>query len=143
MWVGAEYTPDSFTEEARRMGVSKRIPFIPKEFHTGNWVFLAYKHVIANSRKQDIPGDSKKRAFAPGVFYAFRSTRVEKIVTQTQFDDLDAMDKMIQVGITPVPVPDDDKDHRRVTYGKKHVPIVPEPEVYPPDEAPIIQHEFV
>lgn len=43
MWVGsAHYTPESFMEEAKRMGVSKRIAAIPEDAKKGDVVALAH-----------------------------------------------------------------------------------------------------
>src|SRR3972149_2888123 len=44
LWVGERYyTPEDFIAEARRYGVSKRIPQVPKKLKLGEtWVLLAH-----------------------------------------------------------------------------------------------------
>lgn len=115
MWVGSEYSPESFVAEARELGVSKRIPQIPKGLKVGeDWVYLAYLHLIPPNGQARIPmeGDSR-RGWGPGVFYAFRPQRIEKIVTVSMAKDEEAMGKLEEQGVTPVVVPDDDPDHKR------------------------------
>lgn len=48
MWVGSKfYTPEEFQAEAKSMGVSKRIPFVPKWFKVNQtWVFLAHEEAV-------------------------------------------------------------------------------------------------
>ena len=67
LWVGkTHYTPESFMEEAREMGISKRIPNIPDNFQIGKtWVFLAH-----------IEGANGE----PGCIMAFRPTHVDLVV---------------------------------------------------------------
>jgi len=39
MWVGKQYTEESFIAEALNMGVSKKIPWIPRDFIVGeSWI---------------------------------------------------------------------------------------------------------
>ena len=113
MWVGTEYTPDSFITEARKLGVSKRIPHLPDGFSVGtDWVFLAYLHLIPPIGAQ-LPLESDQdshRGYKPGVFYAFRPERVEKIITRTQAAE-EEVENLEAVGITAVVVPDEDTDH--------------------------------
>ncbi len=67
LWVGRKfYTPESFMEEAREMGISKRIPNIPDNFQIGKtWVFLAH-----------IDGANGE----PGCIMAFKPTHVDLVV---------------------------------------------------------------
>jgi hypothetical protein len=47
LWVGKQhYTPDEFTSEAVRLGVSRRISALPKEFRLGMWVLLAHIEAV-------------------------------------------------------------------------------------------------
>lgn len=48
MWVGGKfYSPAEFQAEAKSMGVSKRIPFVPKWFVVNQtWVFLAHEEGV-------------------------------------------------------------------------------------------------
>jgi len=118
MWVGSEYTPQSFIAESSAMGISKRIPAIPADLKVGeDWVFLAFQKLIPTGKKAfllpfDDPEDLKgKKGFEPGVFFAFRPTRLEMIVTQSQSQDAEKMKLLTDKGIEPVIVPDDDPDH--------------------------------
>lgn len=118
MWVGSEYTPQSFVTEAGNMGVSKRIPAIPADLKVGeDWVFLAYLKLIPTGKKSYLlpfndPEDLKgKKGFEPGIFYAFRPTRLEMIVTKSQSQDAEKMKLLRVKGIVLVIVPDDDPDH--------------------------------
>lgn len=119
MWVGTEYTPQSFIHEARELGVSKRIARVPKAFALGDWVFLAHNKAINAAAVADIQllAGLGQAAPAPAVFLAFCPERVEKIVTESQARDAEAMDKLLKAGITPVKVPDDDADHNPRGWG--------------------------
>jgi hypothetical protein len=116
MWVGKKYySPDAFIREAKKMGVSKRINSIPKGLELGKtWVLLA--HIEAGTElvedKNTLTG--KKKIPSPGIFYAFRPERVEKIVTEKQFKNKREMKKLRDTGITPIPVPDIPQHRGRV-----------------------------
>ena len=113
MWVGTEYTPDSFIIEARKLGVSKRIPQLPTGFSVGHdWVFLAYLHLIPPVGTQlSLESDrDTHRGYKPGVFYAFCPERIEKVITQSQADAGEA-EKLKANGVTPIVVPDEGTDH--------------------------------
>ena len=111
MWVGSDYTVESFRKEAQEMRVSKRIPTIPKDFKVGHsWVYLAKKRLIPTDDADWLPGmEEEKRGYGPGVFMVWRPARIEKIVTDlTPEEELKAL---VEQGITPVVVPHDDPDH--------------------------------
>lgn len=107
LWVGHRfYTPEAFVAEAQEMGISKRIGAVPREFELGKtWVFLAH-----------IEAGTKAGRKHPAIFYVFRPTKIEKVVTETQSKDSHEMQKLIKKGITPVVVPDQDRDHRGNVY---------------------------
>jgi len=113
MWVGSEYTAESFRLEAAAMGISKRIHALPKSFVMGeDLVFLAKKNLMPPDEQQWL-GDEvyyEKRGGSPAVFMAFRPTRLEKIMPDTATER--ELDKLKADGITPVLVPHDDPDHR-------------------------------
>jgi hypothetical protein len=102
IWIGEKwYSPESFLDEARRLGISRRIAAVPKGLIAGEtWVLLAHRKVRFG------PDD-----VAPGLFYLMRVDRLEKIVTETQSRDAEEMAKLAKRGITPVVVPDNDPDH--------------------------------
>jgi hypothetical protein len=134
MWVGDRfYTTESFKEEAAKMGISKRLTGPPpKWFDLGSmWVYCAHINAIrttcaackgagsecvravvgAKDRWGSCPTcGGLGRITTPGVFFAFKPSRVEKIVS----DQITAgeFDKLVEAGIHPVPVPHDDPDHR-------------------------------
>ncbi len=124
MWVGGGFykEPDDFIREAKEIGISKRIAAIPNNFKLGEtWVFLAHKKA---GRKQVLmpdttPEETTHEKEVPAVFYIFKPTRIEKIVTETQSQDEAEMQKLKDRDITPVTVPDDDKDHRGTVYDKE------------------------
>jgi hypothetical protein len=99
LWVGHRFYPtaDHFKHEAMTLGISRRIAAVPRGFEIGNWIFLAHPKAIENG---------------PGIFYLFRPERIEKIVTESMAKDEEAMADLRKRGITPVIVPDDDRDHQ-------------------------------
>lgn len=109
LWgVGEKYyTPQEFVTEARTMGVSKRIPHVPKNMVLGTTVmYLSHKkaiHAGTDDDGQDI--------WKPGVFCAFIPQRVEKLVWESEAteENLEALRKR---GIAPIPIPDGDQDHK-------------------------------
>lgn len=98
MWVGEKFypTPDDFLMEARRMGISKRIATVPKDFVVSkDWILLAHKKAICDI----VDG---KTEYIAGIFQAFKPTRIEYVVKgdETQ-EELERMEKR---GITLVDV---------------------------------------
>ncbi len=120
LWVGKKfYSPRTFIEESWKHGVSKRIPFVPKELKIGEtWVLLA--HPEAGEKEIDAKNTltGNKKIKVPAIFYAFKPAKIEKIVTKVEFKDRKKMDELKKRGITPVPVPDDDPDHKGSVYKK-------------------------
>jgi hypothetical protein len=113
LWIGERFYPtvEHFQAEAAWLGISRRITAIPRGFEVGkHWVFFAHpKAVLA-------PTDDDLMALGPGIFRIFLPERIEKIVTETEAQDTEAMDALRERGITPVIVPDDDRDHRGSVY---------------------------
>lgn len=99
MWVGEKFykTAAIFTEEADRLGISKRIARVPHDFDLGRtWIALAHIKAIRNhsgaaymtpAQLEDNP------EFSPGVFRCFRPTAIEYIITgketEEELDDLE------------------------------------------------------
>jgi len=100
MWVGSKfYTKSSFIEEAREMGISKRIHFVPKGLELGKtWVLLAYRERVS---KDEVRNE---------IFYAFRPTKVEMLINQSEATQ-EKIEELQKRGITPIIVPDNDPDH--------------------------------
>lgn len=90
MWVGGKFYPStsSFTEEANRLGVSKRIAQIPRDFVLGEtWIALAHPEAVM------IAGEKGELEIKPGIFHLFKPTRIEYIVKGTESEEeLDAME---------------------------------------------------
>jgi hypothetical protein len=112
MWVGSnDYSPGSFMAEARSMGISKRIAKIPKGLKLGKtWVLLGHRKVPFSPSFHPEGMHKKEPEYAPGVFYAFVPRRVEKLIWKSQATP-GQLKKMKKQGITPVIIPDGDKDH--------------------------------
>ena len=83
MWVGDKYyDPDGFIEEATKQGICKRISAVPRDIVFGEtWVLLAHKKA---GTIQNEEGDFED---APAVFYAFKPSHVEKILSKKQARD--------------------------------------------------------
>ena len=106
MFVGKKfYTAESFTKEAMKLGISKRIANIPENFKLGKTVvYLAMQDI-----EFKIEGGS---VFYNAIFMSFKPKRIEKIITETQAKNEEFMKELKEKGITPVVVPDNDPDHQ-------------------------------
>lgn len=91
MWVGEKFykTSAAFSREAIARGVSKRIATIPHKLKIGTtWVLLAHPRAIAKI----VDGGEHARTgggveYTPGIFQAFKPTRVEYIITGDESSD--------------------------------------------------------
>ncbi|GAI99905.1 unnamed protein product [marine sediment metagenome] len=130
MGVGAGYykTPEVFLDEATSMGISKRIPFIPKGLELGKTViYLAHPKacevkvtsalqramgILEEARtKQPRLMEAERNEKKLGIFCAFIPKRVEKLIWESEFTE-ENIEKHKKRGIELVPVPDNDPDHR-------------------------------
>ena len=70
LWIGDKYyTPASFTKEAKAMGISRRVAFVPKGFQVGKtWVLLAHIRAVHDGS-----------ALRPGIVTAFQPKAIEII----------------------------------------------------------------
>ncbi|KKL93734.1 hypothetical protein LCGC14_1871670, partial [marine sediment metagenome] len=132
MLVGEGFykSPGDFAQEARIMGISKRIPFIPKAMVVGKTVVYLAHHKAVEVREAPAlqhtmavePSDPMNRprlldaetvGKAIGIFTAFIPQRIVQIVKESSLKG-PAGDKLIEDlakrGITAVPVPDADPD---------------------------------
>jgi hypothetical protein len=95
IWIGEQFykTPAEFLNEARRMGISRRITAVPRDFKVGEtWVLLAHRKAIVST-------DGLDEADA-AIFTMFRPDRIEYVVRGDETDDeLEALTKR---GIQPV-----------------------------------------
>jgi hypothetical protein len=112
MWVGARYyTPENFVKEAKDVGVCKRIAKIPKDLEFGKtWILLAHKKVPFSSELEPNGLRTNEPEYKPAIFYAFRPTKVEKLIWESKATKR-RLNKLKKQGITPVVIPDGDKDH--------------------------------
>jgi hypothetical protein len=116
LWIGGSFykTPGEFLSEANEMGISRRIPSVPKEFVVGEtWVLLAHRECIYEGpTTKEWVGEWKdtgqptpnahKNDWIPGIFSVFKPTAVEYVVKggETQ-EELEAL---VKRGLTPVNV---------------------------------------
>lgn len=114
MWVGNRwYTPQKFIEEALNLGVSKRISHIPKGFEIGKTIiYLAHRK--AGTKTVEEPTNFgepiKKRELCPAIFYVIRPKRIEKLIWKKDATTENILE-LEKRGITPIIIPDGDKDH--------------------------------
>lgn len=135
LWIGEKFykTPRDFDDEARILGISRRIPAVPRNFKVGEtWVLLAHpKTTRCEACKgsglldplervgEVLNAEKCERCHAtgriPAIFKVWRPRRVEKILPESLRDSKEAA-QLIEQGITPVFVPDNDPDHQGTVY---------------------------
>lgn len=100
VWVGESFyeTPNSFVDESRRMGISRKIPFVPDDLKVGDWVFLGYRKLIPTGNYNK----DHEEILDPGIFHAFRVSTIEKLLTDAQQKDQYYVKTLLDRGITPV-----------------------------------------
>lgn len=106
IWVGAlYYTPKSFLHEAMTLGISKKIPFIPKNLnHSTPWYF-AHPDAMKKPNENAPPQSTRQGVFLCGIFHRFEKLLYQKDATP------EILDTLKQQGITPVIVPDGNPHH--------------------------------
>lgn len=124
LWIGTQFypTPEHFVRESASMGISRRIKSVPRGFVVGeSWVFLAHPKVRPYT--EQVPASDSDPAvtetvqkWKAGVFRIFKPTALEIIITTSQSQDPDFMADLAKRKLTPVVVPDDDKDHQGSVY---------------------------
>ena len=121
LWIGGKFDakPTDWLDEVEKMGVSRRIPQVPKDFVVGKtWVFVGHRKAITvdcdcnaaaagKDRSTDLDGGCEKcdgtgYTEKPGVFHAFKPTRIEVIVEPDV--EQKEVDKLVKRGLTPVVV---------------------------------------
>jgi len=120
MWVGERYyTPSSFVKEAIKMGVSKKIPDVPKWLEMGKtWILLAHKKVpFYNPEDLKFTPFSatkvlatKEPEYKPAIFYAFRPQTIEMPIWKSQATE-EYLKELQEKGITPIVIEDNDSVH--------------------------------
>lgn len=144
LWIGEKFypTPADFDREGVAMGISRRISAIPRNFKVGEtWILLAHPKTITRNCSQcegsgyedrlhrgaaparaDLAPLCEKcegsgREHAAGIFKVWRPSRIEKICKESE-RGTEAIGELEKKGITPVFVPDDDKDHMGSVHDK-------------------------
>jgi len=115
MGVGKGFykTPNDFLTEAIAMGVSKRVSFIPKKMEFGKTViYLIHPKAIYKGKD-----DEGKDQYQMGIFTAFVPKAVEKLFWESERNKK-LEEKLEKQGITPIWIPDGDKDHMGSVYVK-------------------------
>lgn len=105
LWIGEKYyTPQSWLAECHEMGVSRRLPGIPKGFKIGEtWVFAAHRKAVAHVEF------GKNTTYAPGIFHIFKPTEIEYVVGKKEGKK--KLAKLVERGIKLVKViPVEEKD---------------------------------
>ena len=113
LWVGEKYySPDAFVRESIQQGVSRRLPFkgsvprIPKLLKLGQtWVLFAHIHVIKKGLDEH-----NQEIWAPAIFHAFKPTRLELLLWGSEATP-ERLEELEKAGVTPIVIPDGDKDH--------------------------------
>jgi hypothetical protein len=101
LWVGGQFykTPGDWLREAARLGVSRRIPAVPRGFVLGEtWVFVAHRQCLPTAGVLVASDD----AYKPGIFHAFKPSAVEYVVTGRESKK--KLAALVERGITPVKV---------------------------------------
>jgi len=142
LWVGERFykTPADFLEEGHEMGFSRRVAALPRNFKLGEtWVMFAHPKTIRELVPQTNPlletlADETPHLFSSarslsrwvaGVFYLWQPRRLEKILPESWLTDparADELNRLVEQGIHPVFVPDDDPDHRGTVYDSPKLP---------------------
>jgi hypothetical protein len=97
LWIGEAFyaTPRAFMEEAARMGISRRITAVPRDFQRGRtWVLCAHRSAIAPTEPAGHP--------TAAVFTLFRPTAVEYVVRGDESET--ELQRLVERGIQPVRV---------------------------------------
>src|SRR5215469_9649584 len=134
LWIGESFYPSiaAYNDEAKNLGISRRIRAIPKDFKIGvTWVALAHPKGFKCGKCQGsgIHDDEEcehcngKGCFA-AIFRVFKPTGIEKIITRTESQNEEEMKKLADRGVTPVVVEDNDKDHQGSVYDDESAPEV-------------------
>jgi len=110
LWVGEKYypTPEHFINEAIKLGVSKAVPSIPKDFELGvSKVYLAHLKAVRAEVKDEQTLTGYKPIKIAGIFYAFIPQRFELLVKESDFKaEEEKYLKMEEQGIEIIVVPD-------------------------------------
>lgn len=99
IWIGERYYPTvrHFQKEAEKMGISRRMSAIPRDFKLGEtYVLLAH----ANAILKHPPEMGGEIEYEPGIFRIFKPERVEIVVSGEESDEV--IEGYLKRGLTPV-----------------------------------------
>lgn len=113
LWIGEKFysTPEEYTAEAHRMGISRRIKAVPRDYVPGEtWILLAHSKVdfseLDARHSQENPDAAAMIAELPrrrpAIFAAFLPERIERIVNGDESEEEIA--KIEKAGLVPVKV---------------------------------------
>ena len=119
LWIGERFykNADQFRRESATLGISRRVKAIPRGFKLGEtWVLFAHPKAV----RKDVYDKQVlvEEEYAPGIFSAFKPTAIELILTESQATE-EKLKELADKKITPVIVPDDDKDHQGSVFDKE------------------------
>lgn len=114
VWIGEKFYPttEAWLTEARKLGVSRRIPRVPAGFKLGDRVFAAHRKAIvvecvcegialpAGDTCPTCEGEGK--LYRAAIFHSFTPTRIEYVCEGTETEA--ELDALLQRGLTPVRV---------------------------------------
>lgn len=105
MWIGEKFYPtaNDWSREARRMGVSRRISGVPREYRPGMWVLVGHKNGVLHTCCADKECERCEGTggyYTPAVFSAFKPKRIEYVVRGDESEE--KLKKLKKRGVTPV-----------------------------------------
>lgn len=122
LWIGEKFykTAVHYMQEARDMGVSRRLRMIPHHFKVGETVVLLAHRRAIHSSERDGQGNETEIWF-PAIFSAFVPQRIEYVVKGTETEE--ELDKLEKRGFTLVKI---ERDESKPKPRRKPTP-KPEP----------------
>lgn len=103
LWIGESFykTADEWLAESHRMGVSRRLPALPRDFKVGETLVLV-AHRKAINKGTRAPDGTPLDSWVPAAFAAFVPTRVEYVVKPD--DPEEKLERLEKRGMTLVRV---------------------------------------
>lgn len=100
LWIGEKFykSPEDWTSEAMKLGASRRVSMIPKEFEVGKtWIFNAHRKGVDVS----IAGSGEEK-WQAAIFHVWRPDRIEYVCRGDESQE--ELEALVKRGITPVKV---------------------------------------
>lgn len=104
IWIGDTfYTPEEFVAESARLGISRRIAYVPKDFEVGKTLVLLASRKVLFVSMFDKPaagcmGDLV--TYKPAIFAAFVPTALEYVVRGSESEE--ELQRLVKQGFTLV-----------------------------------------